>query len=185
MAIASLILGIAGMILIPVIASILAIVFGILGLNQIKKNNEKGKGMAIAGLILGIVGFVVLFILVFVGAMAYFGVLSPNKMVPDRCTLGSGFTCMSFDKTQTSLTFGIQNNLGQNAEDVIITFTPTMGACQAYQRTLDSMQNGEAFLVNTPCTLGGGTTKGDIEIMYSTPGSPVVKMATGEILVTN
>ncbi len=61
MAIASLVLGLVG---IPLcmcfIPSLLAIIFGAIGLNQIKQNPRLGgRGMAIAGLVLGIVFLVV------------------------------------------------------------------------------------------------------------------------------
>jgi DNA-directed RNA polymerase subunit RPC12/RpoP len=64
--VASLVLGIIG--LIPctfLIPTILAIIFGIIGYNQVTKggNEGRGKGMAIAGIILGVVGG-----LIFVGA---------------------------------------------------------------------------------------------------------------------
>jgi len=52
MAIASLILGILGV-------SLLAIIFGAIGINQTGKDpNLKGRGMAVAGLVLGILGFI-------------------------------------------------------------------------------------------------------------------------------
>ncbi len=56
-AIASLTLGILGFILLPVIGSILAVVFGILGLRRIKRSNGQvtGRGLAKAGLWLGFV----------------------------------------------------------------------------------------------------------------------------------
>jgi len=47
------------------ISSTLGLVFSILGLNEIKKNNEDGRGLAIAGIIISIVR-VVLFIIIFV-----------------------------------------------------------------------------------------------------------------------
>jgi hypothetical protein len=60
MAVASLVLGITGLVIIPFITSILAIIFGVIGLGQIKRSNGAitGKGMAVAGLILGIIGIV-------------------------------------------------------------------------------------------------------------------------------
>ena len=59
MAIASLVLGICGI-------SLLAIIFGIVALNQIKKSNGflTGKGMAIAGIILGSIAIVISIIVI-------------------------------------------------------------------------------------------------------------------------
>jgi hypothetical protein len=59
------VLGILAFILIPVIGSVLAIVFGVMGRNRAKEGAANG-GMALAGLILGIVSaaFWALFILI-------------------------------------------------------------------------------------------------------------------------
>ena len=72
MAIASLVLGIVGIFFnaFYMAPSILAIVFGILGRNQIKKDPaQKGMGMAVAGLILGIV-FLALYVLLIILSLA-------------------------------------------------------------------------------------------------------------------
>jgi len=58
LAIASLVMGIFSL---YGLGSILAIIFGIISLNKIKKDkNLKGEGFAIAGIVLGIVGIIVL-----------------------------------------------------------------------------------------------------------------------------
>jgi uncharacterized membrane protein YvbJ len=68
LAIASLVLGIAGFLINPL--SILAIIFGAIAMSQTGRNpNLKGRGMAVAGLVLGIVvaAFWII-IIVFVGS---------------------------------------------------------------------------------------------------------------------
>jgi hypothetical protein len=73
LAITSLICGIAAFVILPVIGSILALVFGYLAQNDIKKSQGRvgGKGMATAGIVLGYVGLglgvlaVIFFIVVF------------------------------------------------------------------------------------------------------------------------
>jgi uncharacterized protein DUF4190 len=57
-AVASLVLGLVGF-LIPIVCSVLAIVFGAVGINNANARGAPGKGMAIAGLVLGIVGVLV------------------------------------------------------------------------------------------------------------------------------
>jgi hypothetical protein len=66
MAVASLVLGIIGMVFFPFVPSVLAIIFGAIGLGQVNKSNGllKGKGMATAGIILGIVAIVIMIIVV-------------------------------------------------------------------------------------------------------------------------
>lgn len=58
MAIASLVLGIAGYVAVPVVGWILAVVFGYIGKSQIDRSGgrESGRGFAIAGIVLGWVG---------------------------------------------------------------------------------------------------------------------------------
>jgi hypothetical protein len=56
-AIASLILGIGGILVCPVVLSVLAIVFGVQAKNDIDRGSgQGGRGMAQAGFVLGIVG---------------------------------------------------------------------------------------------------------------------------------
>jgi hypothetical protein len=72
LAIAALILGILGF-------SILAIIFGAIALNQIKRDpTYNGKGMAVAGLVLGIVALAVeliILIVIIVGVTTAFAVI--------------------------------------------------------------------------------------------------------------
>jgi hypothetical protein len=56
-AVTSLVCGIAG--IIPFVPSLLAMVFGLVGLNRAKQLGGAGRGMAISGLILGVLGLVV------------------------------------------------------------------------------------------------------------------------------
>ena len=72
-AIAALVLGILGLILCPIVCSVLAIVFGQQAKSQIERDpNLTGAGLAQAGFIMGIVGLVLygLFILIWVIAIA-------------------------------------------------------------------------------------------------------------------
>jgi len=67
-AIASLICGIVGLFAVPLLGSLLAIIFGIITLHKIRKHPKdyKGKGLAMPGIILGVVG------LIFYSALIFF-----------------------------------------------------------------------------------------------------------------
>jgi hypothetical protein len=69
-ALASLILGIAGFIVLPLLGAILALVFGYIAKGQIDRSGgaEEGRGMAVAGIILGWIG-VAFAILVLIGVI--------------------------------------------------------------------------------------------------------------------
>jgi hypothetical protein len=57
-----------------------------------------------------------LVILIMVSALAYFGVLNPSKLLPDRCNFGSEVSCdknrMKVDKSDTGPTMALTNNFG-------------------------------------------------------------------------
>ena len=58
-------------------------------------------------------------ILVMIGALAYFGVLKPQKLLPDRCVFNAGFDCQAaaIDNNGT-MNIKVKNNLGK-----VITIT--------------------------------------------------------------
>ena len=68
LAVISLVLGIVGLVVVPVIASIPAIITGHMARRQIRERGEGGDGMAVAGLVtgyLGAVGWTLLFLAIF------------------------------------------------------------------------------------------------------------------------
>ena len=58
MAIVALVAGIGGLTILPGVASLVAVICGHIGLGQISRTNEGGRGMGIAGLIMGYVGVI-------------------------------------------------------------------------------------------------------------------------------
>ncbi len=59
-------------------------------------------------------GWALLVVLVAIGALAFFGVLSPGQFLPDQCVLFAGVTCVSAfaDANANELKFIFQNGLG-------------------------------------------------------------------------
>lgn len=72
MAVASLVLGIVGV-------SLLAVIFGHVGLNDTRRHGKDGSGMAVAGLVLGYIGCALYTILIIVA-------ISAAAAAPDFCT---------------------------------------------------------------------------------------------------
>jgi len=64
-------------------------------------------------------GWAFLVIIIMIGSLAYFGILSPSKLLPNRCNFGSEFQCLDYRITSATATppneFRIQlkNNLGK------------------------------------------------------------------------
>lgn len=73
-AVASLVCGIGGLVLLPLVLSILALVFGYQARREIEERGESGSGLATAGIVLGWVGIAVFVIgiLFFITTIAVF-----------------------------------------------------------------------------------------------------------------
>jgi len=67
LAVASLVMGVVAWFLLPGIGGVLAIVFGVSSLNNIKRSQGyvTGKGMAVSGVILGVLHLVIALVIVF------------------------------------------------------------------------------------------------------------------------
>jgi hypothetical protein len=74
LAVASLVLGIVGLLsFVYGVGSLLAVIFGAIGMKQTQDGQRGGRGMAIAGLVMGIIGLVagVAFFLLVAGTFGY------------------------------------------------------------------------------------------------------------------
>lgn len=70
-------------------------------------------------------GWVIMVALVAIGALAQFGVLSPDKFLPRKCILEAGIACMDFKVNENSAVLVLRNAKG---EDITISKI-TAGGC--------------------------------------------------------
>ena len=88
-------------------------------------------------------GWAFLVILIMVGALAYFGILKPSKLLPDRCSFGPEVDCIDFQisKTSESIKIRLKNNVGEavtinsvtaTTESATALMCPTAPATAAY-----------------------------------------------------
>jgi len=64
-------------------------------------------------------------LLVGLGSLAYFGILSPTVQLPSKCIFAPGIDCIDFKITQNSVTLNLLNVRG---EDIILTGLSLSGA---------------------------------------------------------
>jgi hypothetical protein len=59
-------------------------------------------------------GWAFLVILIMIGTLAYFGILKPGKLLPDRCNFGVEFECKDFQisRTSDSVRVKLKNHVG-------------------------------------------------------------------------
>jgi hypothetical protein len=114
-------------------------------------------------------GWAILVVLVAIGALAYFGVLSPSKFVPDTCQFGPGISCDDFKVTTTGAVFIIRNGMGQ---DITVYGIKAVNCEDATLSTLVK-QGDQSTLTVTGCTNGeaGSRFSGALSLRYALTGS--------------
>lgn len=65
-------------------------------------------------------GWAILVVLAAIGALAYFGILSPTRFLPDSCNIESGISCVEYqvidDGTNVDVQLSLTNNVGSDLE---------------------------------------------------------------------
>jgi len=125
-------------------------------------------------------GWAILVVLVAIGALAYFGVLSPDKMLPEKCIIssGSGLFCDKFSIGTNFITIKIKNSL---AEQIIITNASiTDTACNPFLVNVTIIASGTGNIELTNCTLGSKISE-DLAITFVDEDN-FVKSTTGTLV---
>ena len=108
-------------------------------------------------------GWAILVVLVAIAALAYFGVLSPGKYLPEKCIPAAGISCNSFKATTTGVDVILQNSLGKDITVTGINF-PDATCSDTFTTTL---VNGDSGTFNIACTLTSGSKiNSDMVITY-------------------
>ena len=150
-----------------------------------------------------------LVIIIMVGALAYFGVLSPSKLLPDRCNFGAEVGCnkdylVVVNSEANTLTMRLENNAGAPITVTSATATTDVtsaGACTAQinDAAISSFPwaSDVTITFNVDCVGAGASLGGDalvekekikfnIEINYypTAAGSSYAKTVFGDVFTT-
>ena len=101
-------------------------------------------------------GWAILVVIAAIAALAYFGVLSPSKMLPERCTGESGMDCLMkpvFDASTNNVSFVMKNNQGFDINITDISSTANDG-CTATGYTITPQ--GGSPITDAPVKLSNG-----------------------------
>ena len=136
-------------------------------------------------------GWAFLVILIMIGTLAYFGILNPSKVLPNRCNFGSELQCLDYQLSKDSLKLRLKNDAGEPIDVSSVTFqseSTTVFACSTPPTLPTSWKSGEVKeLIWTGCT-GGGLVQGEkgkveLTVRYNSvsSGSGYAKEVKGEI----
>ena len=130
-------------------------------------------------------GWAILVVLVAIGALAYFGILNPDRFLPSRCTLPSGIACVDHEVTDVfgpgngELYIVIKNGLGYDINTVGIAAS---GCTSGTTQSLIRNEANPVILTATGCTVKSGEKySGDINITYTNSGSGLTHVSRGTL----
>ena len=121
-------------------------------------------------------GWAFLVIILMIGTLAYFGVLNPSKLTPNRCTFGTEFQCLDYQIVQTGaapnpqVKIKLKNSLGEPIDVTSFTITRDDGtaiACTA-NSTVSAWKSGEVKDLGwTSCSSTGWTAGSKIKVLIT------------------
>jgi hypothetical protein len=124
-------------------------------------------------------GWAILVVLVAIGALAYFGVLSPDKFLPAKCQLPAGIACTDFkiDSSASTIDVVLRNGLGFDTTGVTVAVKDCTTSPSA------SLANGaQATFTATVCTLTGGSKfSSDVNVTYTNADTSLTHTIQGTI----
>ena len=123
-------------------------------------------------------GWAILVVLVAIGALAYFGVLSPDKFLPAKCTLQSGIACIDHKATTANIQVVIQNSLGYDLSAI----TVKAGSCGTSSSPA-ALANGEKGTYTITCTpaLTGSKYNAQLNVSYTITETGLTHNNLGQI----
>ena len=138
-------------------------------------------------------GWAILVVLVAIGALAYFGVLSPETLLPEKCIVqsGSGLFCeknlVNAYATADTFTLRLKNSLADAVNVTSITIATaisgTCGAATTFEGASGSITaDGTQDFAVTCTNLAAGKLKGDLTIEYLV--DDFTKSTTGDLITT-
>ena len=126
-------------------------------------------------------GWAILVVLAAIAALAYFGVLSPAKFLPDKCVLDPGIFCKGYKVESSQITLILSNIVDGRS---ITVNSITLGGCSgAFSEAMSNDQQHTFILAGASCSNGAvkDKFKGEIVIGYTEKDTGLTKTNYGQL----
>ncbi|MBN2111623.1 hypothetical protein JW707_00840 [Candidatus Woesearchaeota archaeon] len=125
-------------------------------------------------------GWAILGVMAAIGVLAYFGILSPQRNLPQTCVFQQGLVCADFKVESSSIQIIVQNGYSQRID----IYNVTVDGCDTAElsQRLGDMDKLLVNLTNCDNGLPEDMIKKDIVVSYSFVGSSLIKENVGEIV---
>ncbi|MBS3168404.1 hypothetical protein J4216_04720 [Candidatus Woesearchaeota archaeon] len=140
-------------------------------------------------------GWAILVVLIAIGALVYFGVISPERFVQDNCTLTPPLSCSelgdfaAFRADTNNVRVRVNNGAGATVNLQSVTLTETDGNTCTRLDNATSVNSGAELEVRFTCndvtaaSAVGTRFTGDLDIIYSLTGGSYNQTSNGKVVV--
>ena len=140
-------------------------------------------------------GWAILVVLIAIGALVYFGVLSPDKFIQDNCTLTPPLSCsqlgdfVALTADASNIKLQVQNGAGSAMTIGSVILTETDGNVCNRVDIVSSVNDGSKAEFIFTCndinaqTAKGTKFKGDLNIVYNLGSGAYNQTSTGKLAV--
>src|SRR3989338_8998909 len=114
-------------------------------------------------------GWTILVVLAAIASLAYFGVLSQDMFLPQKCSLPAGITCLDYEAGSSRVNLVLQNNFGETISINRIDVAKKGGSSCSNTDPIDLQNNEKLLFVIINCNNGnmGEKFDGDMNITYT------------------
>lgn len=116
-------------------------------------------------------GWAIIVVLAAIAALAYFGILSPDRFLPDKCTMAPGMYCAQYkiDGNNNKIQLQIENKFGVGITDVNINLTGRSPlSCTYVQNITQPLENDEGTgILDFPCAGLSALTKAKVDVVVN------------------
>ena len=134
-------------------------------------------------------GWAILVVLAAIGALAYFGILSPQRFLPSGFTMTGGFSGGQYKIDTTSVNFTVINNMGTDINLTTVNITSKAGSdvkCSAQVTPNTIVGNGDTYSFGSTNCKGtiGQKFKAGVTVTYIKSSETLSHTTTGDLTTT-
>jgi uncharacterized protein (UPF0333 family) len=124
-------------------------------------------------------GWAILAAVIAIAALAYFGVFSPSRYIPEACTLNTPLGCEDAQIKAANITLVVRNSVGSMIE--VYSFNVTGCGGNISTMKINAGSTKTIFVQCIPALSQGDSFSGNINFEYLRTGDTFNKTSTGSV----
>jgi len=133
-------------------------------------------------------GWAILVVIAAIAALAYFGVLDPSRLLPEKCEFPAGLDCVdkpSIDTDASTVQMAMKNNIGFSMEILDVSTSSSMSGCELGNWSTNDadniVPNNAGFILTLVCnnTISSGKFDETVTVQYNNTETGLIHNAVG------